>query len=98
MPGASTSGGATPMPEMPDRTSFLTPAWDPLSCTPRYSHSYFGRPKLIAYKIYRTVDPSSLTPAWNPHDGVLQPALSRNVKTDHGFHHPVTGALLCPAG
>jgi hypothetical protein len=54
------------MPEMPDRTSFLTPAWDPLSCTPRYSHSYFGRPKLIAYKIYRTVDPSSLTPAWNP--------------------------------
>ena len=24
--------------------------------------------------------------------------LSRNVKTNRGFHHPVTGALLCPAG
>src|SRR6202789_4299252 len=71
MPRASTSGGATPMPEMPDRTSFLAPAWDPLSCTPRYSHSYFGRPKLTAYKIYRTVDPSSLTPAWNSEDRPL---------------------------
>ena len=29
-----TSGGATPMP---DRTFSLTPAWDPLSRTPRYS-------------------------------------------------------------
>jgi hypothetical protein len=35
----SVSGGATPMP---DWTSSLTPAWDPLSRTPRYSHSYFG--------------------------------------------------------
>lgn len=33
-----------------------------------------------------------------PRDGVLQPVLSRNVKTNRGFHHPVTGALLCPAG
>ena len=32
MPGVSTSGGATPMP---DRTSSLTPAWDPTSRTPR---------------------------------------------------------------
>ena len=24
--------------------------------------------------------------------------LTRNVKTNRGFHHPVTGALLCPAG
>jgi hypothetical protein len=24
--------------------------------------------------------------------------LSRNVKTNRGFHHPVTGTLLCPAG
>jgi hypothetical protein len=66
MPRVSTSGGATPMPEMPDRTSFLTPAWDPSSRTPRYSHFYFGQPKLTAYKIYRAVDPSTLTPAWNP--------------------------------
>ena len=33
MPGVSTSGGATPMP---DRTSSLTPAWNPLSRTPLY--------------------------------------------------------------
>jgi hypothetical protein len=25
-------------------------------------------------------------------------ALLRNVKTNRGFHHPLTGALLCPAG
>src|ERR1700688_1681224 len=69
MPGVSTSGGATPMP---DQTSSLTPAWDPSSCTPRYFHSYFGLPKLTAYKIYRTVDASSLTPAWNlPEDQPL---------------------------
>jgi len=24
--------------------------------------------------------------------------LSRNVKMTRGFHHPVTGALLCPTG
>src|SRR6202021_470935 len=80
MPRESTSGGATPMPEMPDRTSFLTPAWDPSSCTPRYSHSYFGRPKLTAYKIYRTVDPSSLTPAWNPED--QPPATDGQIASD----------------
>jgi hypothetical protein len=39
MPEVSTSGGATPMP---DQTSSLTPAWDPSSRTPQYSHSYFG--------------------------------------------------------
>ena len=33
-----------------------------------------------------------------PRDGVLQPSISRNVKTNRGFHHPVTGSLLCPAG
>jgi hypothetical protein len=32
IPGVSTSGGATPMP---DQTSSLTPAWDPTSRTPR---------------------------------------------------------------
>jgi hypothetical protein len=32
MPGVSTYGGATPMP---DQTSSLTPAWDPTSRTPR---------------------------------------------------------------
>jgi hypothetical protein len=26
------------------------------------------------------------------------PPLSRNVKANRGYHHPVTGALLCPAG
>jgi hypothetical protein len=34
MPAVSTSGGATPMP---DETFSLTPAWNPLSRTPRYS-------------------------------------------------------------
>ena len=28
----------------------------------------------------------------------LNPPLSRNVKTDRGFLHERTGALLCPAG
>ena len=62
IPGVSTSGGATPMP---DQTSSLTPAWDPLSRTLPYFYSYLGLPKLTAYKIYRTADASSLTPAWN---------------------------------
>jgi hypothetical protein len=33
-----------------------------------------------------------------PRDAPLVPHLSRNVKASRGFHHPVTGALLCPAG
>jgi hypothetical protein len=34
-----------------------------------------------------------ITPKGQP----LNPALSRNVKIDRGFHHECTGALLCPA-
>jgi hypothetical protein len=33
-----------------------------------------------------------------PRDVPLNPPLSRNVKTNRGFHHNATGALLCPAG
>jgi hypothetical protein len=33
-----------------------------------------------------------------PRDKPLNPPLSRNIKTTRGFHHPATGALLCPAG
>ena len=33
-----------------------------------------------------------------PRDGSLNPSLSRNVKTNRGYHHHATGALLCPAG
>lgn len=33
-----------------------------------------------------------------PRDAPLNPPLSRNVKTNRGYHHPTTGALLCPAG
>ena len=33
-----------------------------------------------------------------PRDIPLHPPLSRNIKANRGFHHPVTGALLCPAG
>ena len=36
---------------------------------------------------------------WISPPGVpLNPPLSRNVKTNRGYHHPVTGALLCPDG
>ena len=28
----------------------------------------------------------------------LIPPIARNVKTDRGFNHDVTGSLLCPAG
>jgi hypothetical protein len=35
-----------------------------------------------------------ITPRGQP----LSPPLARNVKTDRGFHHDRTGALLCPAG
>jgi hypothetical protein len=33
-----------------------------------------------------------------PRGQYLNPPLARNVKTDRGFHHERTGALLCPAG
>ena len=33
-----------------------------------------------------------------PRDKPLNPPLSRSNKTVRGFHHPTTGALLCPAG
>lgn len=33
-----------------------------------------------------------------PRDTPLLPPLARNVKTNRGFHHSVTGNLLCPAG
>ncbi|KAG1758512.1 hypothetical protein EDD22DRAFT_981375 [Suillus occidentalis] len=33
-----------------------------------------------------------------PRGQVVIPPLSRNIKSDHGFNHEVTGALLCPAG
>jgi hypothetical protein len=33
-----------------------------------------------------------------PTDAPLLPALTCSVKMNRGFHHPVTGALLCPAG
>lgn len=33
-----------------------------------------------------------------PRGQSLIPPLARNVKTDRGFHHERTGALLCPAG
>ncbi|KAF8329620.1 hypothetical protein F5887DRAFT_896688, partial [Amanita rubescens] len=33
-----------------------------------------------------------------PRDKPLNPPLSCSVKTNRGFNHPITGALLCPAG
>jgi hypothetical protein len=32
-----------------------------------------------------------------PRGQVIIPPLSRNIKSDRGFNHEVTGALLCPA-
>jgi len=32
-----------------------------------------------------------------PRGKALDPPLSRNIKINRGYHHPVTGALLCPA-
>lgn len=32
-----------------------------------------------------------------PRGESLRPPLSRNVKTDRGYYHERTGALLCPA-
>ncbi|KAF6744217.1 hypothetical protein DFP72DRAFT_993460 [Ephemerocybe angulata] len=31
-----------------------------------------------------------------PPNGVLNPPIQRNIKTDRGYHHPATGRLLCP--
>jgi len=49
----------------------------------------------------RSDDTKSLKSAildWiTPHGQSLNPPLARNVKTNHGFHHEHTGALLCPA-
>ena len=33
-----------------------------------------------------------------PRDVALNPPLSRNVKTNCGYHHNATGVLLCPTG
>ena len=33
-----------------------------------------------------------------PQDKPLNPPLSWSITTTHGFHHPATGTLLCPAG
>jgi hypothetical protein len=33
-----------------------------------------------------------------PRDAPLNPPLARNIKTNWGYHHRTTGALLCPAG
>lgn len=50
----------------------------------------------------RSDDTKSLKAAildWITPRGVpLNPPLARNVKSDRGFHHERTGALLCPAG
>jgi hypothetical protein len=34
----------------------------------------------------------------SPPNVPIQPPLSRNVKTNRGYHHPATGTLFCPAG
>ena len=50
----------------------------------------------------RSDDTKSLKSAildWiTPRGQSLNPPLARNIKSDRGFHHERTGALLCPAG
>ena len=94
MPDVSSSGGATPMP---DQTSSLTPAWDPLSRTPRYFHSYFGSPKVTAYKIYRSVDPSSATPAWSPPEDQPLATSSQLARTPDMPQYPLLDERLVGA-
>jgi hypothetical protein len=33
-----------------------------------------------------------------PQDAPLNPPLACNIQTNRGYHHPITGALLCPTG
>ena len=93
MPGVSTSGRATPMP---DHISSLTPAWDPLSHTmTRYSHSYFSWPK-PTNKFYRTIDPLSLTPIWSPPEDqrlATSSQITSNL-TDRPQRHPLLDEWL----
>ena len=45
-----------------------------------------------------TKSPKGVVLDWiTPQDITLNPSLSHNIKTNHGFHHPVMGSLLCPA-
>ena len=81
---------------MPDHISSLTPAWDPLSHTPtRYSHSYFSWPK-PTNKIYRTVDPLSLTPIWSPPEDQHLATSSQITSnpTDRPQRHPLLDEWL----
>jgi hypothetical protein len=55
------------------------------------SHSCFGSPKLTAYKIYRSVDPSSLTPVWNPPE---DRPLATNSKQPDRSQHPLINERL----
>jgi hypothetical protein len=74
----------------------------------RSLHSSFGYFLLFLLQVQKGVssarsdDTKSLKGAvldWiSPRDIPLNPPLSRNVKTNRGFHHNATGALLCPAG
>jgi hypothetical protein len=64
-------------------------------------------PLLMLFQIHkgassaRSDDTKSLKGAvldWiTPRGQSLNPPLARNVKSDRGFHHERTGALLCPA-
>ena len=93
MPGVSTSGRATPMP---DHISSSTPALDPLSRTlTRYSHSYFSWLKPTS-KIYRTIDPSSLTPIWSPPEDQHLATSSQIASnpTDRPQQHPLLDEQL----
>ena len=79
---------------MPNQTSSLMPAWDPLSHTPWYSRSHFSRQKLTALKFYRPVDSSSLTPAWCPEDQPLATSSQIATKQPDRPQHPLLDERL----
>ena len=46
-----------------------------------------------------TKGPKGMVLDWITKRGLaLNPSFSQNVKTNRGFHHPVTERFLCPAG
>jgi hypothetical protein len=79
-----------------------------LVCIISLGHGYKSAPKSDYLQIQkgassaRSDDTKSLKGAvldWiTPRGQSLNPPLARNVKTDRGYHHERTGALLCPAG
>jgi hypothetical protein len=67
-------------------------------CKP-FSHSSKIQKGVLSVRSDDTKGLKGVVLDWITERGLaLNPPLSRNIKTNRGFHHPVTGRLLCPAG